>query len=386
MKRCIVILLFALSAVACGAVTAAIQDDDNLDNIRHNNHIVPEEGYQWPVKERTYWPTRCWLAAPMEMHGLDPEGVATADSTAENDPFFRALLVVRNGYLVFEKYYHGGSSDQSTEVWSVTKSITSALVGIAIDQGRITSFDEFMVELMPDYVGFGEMTLEHVLTHQTGLEWNEASLQSWIQSRDWIEEALSRGFAAKPGTVLLYSSGNSHIVSGLILKSTGDSPGILAKQHLFEPLGIEFVPMSQARRYTDWSQLHEPLTRTWRQDNMGLEIGAFGLCMTAREMAKFGFLYLNRGMWDGEEIISRAWVEKSTRDYVLRSAEVGFGYYWVIYKRAGYIAFDADGWGGQTISVIPALDMVIVTKCDAVNPQGTSSYQVLNEILASVKE
>ena len=79
------------------------------------------------------------------------------------------------------------------------------------------------------------------------------------------------------------------------------------------------------------------------------------------------------------------WVEESTRDHVLRSDGVGFGYHWMVVRRAGHIAFDADGWGGQSISVIPALDMVIVTKCDAVNPQGRSSYRVLEQVLEAVE-
>jgi CubicO group peptidase (beta-lactamase class C family) len=101
-------------------------------------------------------------------------------------------------------------------------------------------------------------------------------------------------------------------------------------------------------------------------------------------MANFGFLYLNRGVWDDKTVVSEAWVDESTRDHALRSEMVGFGYQWMVVKRAGQIAFDADGWGGQSISVIPALDMVIVTKCDAMHPQGRSSYRVLEKILESV--
>jgi CubicO group peptidase (beta-lactamase class C family) len=186
--------------------------------------------------------------------------------------------------------------------------------------------------------------------------------------------------------VLLYSSANSHFLSALIEETTGETPGTFAEERLFAPLSIEFVPLARARRYTLWQQLHEPLEGTWRQDNKGLEIGAFGLRLTAREMAKFGFLYLNRGIWDGKTIVSEAWVRESTRDHVLRSETVGFGYHWVVVERAGHIAFEADGWGGQSISVIPALDMVIVTKCDAVNPQGKSSYRVLEAVLEAVVE
>jgi CubicO group peptidase (beta-lactamase class C family) len=119
---------------------------------------------------------------------------------------------------------------------------------------------------------------------------------------------------------------------------------------------------------------------------MGLEAGGFGLCLTAREMAKFGFLYLNRGVWNGATIVSPNWIEESTRDHVQRSPGVGYGYHWMVVQRARHIAFEADGWGGQSISVIPALDMVIVTKCDAVDPQGRSSYRVLERVVEAVME
>jgi len=348
--------------------------------------IVPAEGYDWPEIDRAYWPTTSWRSAPPEQHGFDPEKLAVANDIAEEDPFFRSLLVVRNGLLVFENYYHGGAQEQRTEVWSVTKSFTSALVGIAINEGHIPGTDTPMADLLPEYSGFREMTVKNVLTHETGLAWDEGSQEKWIQSRDWIAEALGRGYATEPGQTLLYSSANSHFLSALIKETTGMSPGTYAEERLFAPLGIDFVLAQRIDRYTSWQQLHEPIDGTWRQDNSGLEIGAFGLRLNGREMAKFGFLYLNRGIWDGKIIVSRWWVDESTRDHVLRSETVGFGYQWMVVKRSGHIAFGADGWGGQSISVIPALDMVIVTKCDAVNPQGRSSYQVLEKVLESVEQ
>ena len=277
-------LAMALICLACAVQPVSMNEARaRVPAQRGEEGIVPAEGYEWPEIGRAYWPTMSWQSAPPEQHGLDPEKLAIANDIAEEDPFFRSLLVVRNGFLVFENYYHGGAQDQKTEVWSVTKSFTSALVGIAIDEGHIFDTGKLMVD-----------------------------------------------------------------------------------------------------RYTSWQELHEPFEGTWRQDNKGLEIGAFGLRLTGREMAKFGFLYLNRGVWDRKTVVSEGWVKASTRDHVLRSETIGFGYHWMIVKRSGHIAFDADGWGGQSISVIPALDMVIVTKGNAVNPQGRSSYQVLEKTLEAV--
>ena len=375
----------ALFGLAC-AVQPVSTDGGRAEVVARptDSYIVPVAGYEWPEIDRAYWPTTSWRSAPPEQHGLDPEKLAIANAIAEEDPFFRSVLVVRNGFLVFENYYHGGAQEQKTEVWSVTKSFTSALVGIAIDERHIPGTDTLMADLLPEYPGFGEMTVKNVLAHETGLAWDEGSQETWIQSSDWIAEALGRGYVTEPGQALLYSSANSHFLSALIKETTGMSPGTYAEERLFAPLGIEFVPAPTVDRYTSWQELHEPFDGTWRRDDSGLEIGAFGLRLTGREMAKFGFLYLNRGVWDGKTVVSEAWVEASTRDHVLRSETIGFGYHWMVVKRSGHIAFDADGWGGQSISVIPALDMVIVTKCDAVDPQGRSSYQVLEKILEAV--
>ena len=345
------------------------------------SRIVPEQGYQWPEIKRNYWPTDGWLSDPIKNHDITIEKVNYADSIAESDNALRSLLIVKDGYIVFEKYYNSGGINKNTEVWSVTKSFTSALIGIAIDQGYIDSHKELMIEYMSEYPAFNDISISHVLTHTTGLNWDESNQQSWIQSEDWIEEALNRGFFTIPGKTLLYSSANSHFLSKLIRNTTGKSPGEFANENLFIPLGIEFTPSNRQERYADWQELHSPIPHSWRQDNNGLEIGAFGLHLTAREMAKFGFLYLNKGIWQGKKIISENWVEKSTRDYVHRSDNFGFGFHWVITKRHNQPCFEADGWGGQMISVIPALDMIVVIKCDEINPRNNESYNILNAVI-----
>lgn len=343
------------------------------------NSIVPESGYDWPLKERDYWPTKEWRIGSMEKHGIDPKKMLFADSLAQSDDSFRSILIVKDGYIVFEKYYFEGGMDESTEVWSVTKSFISALIGIAIDKGYIKSIDQLMTDYLPNYPNFKDITIRHVLTHTTGLNWDEGSLESWIQAEDWIVEVLDRGYFTQQGETLLYSSGNSHFLSKLIKVATGKTPGAFALEHLFDPIGIKFKKSERNKQYARWEELHVPASGTWRQDNNGLEIGAFGLHVTAREMAKFGFLYLNKGKWDGKILISEKWIEESTRDHVLRSENFGFGFHWVVTKRFGQISFEADGWGGQMISVIPALDMVVVIKCDAVNPRGRNSYSVLEQ-------
>lgn len=144
--------------------------------------IVSQNGYDWPSNERTYWPTNGWMTAPLEDYNMNSEKMAIANQFAENDPLARALLVVKDGYLVYENYYGGGGFDESSNLWSATKSYASALVGLLMDDAMIDSPDEYMADLMPAYPEFNNIKLHHVLTMTTGLSWAESG-PLWI---DWI--------------------------------------------------------------------------------------------------------------------------------------------------------------------------------------------------------
>jgi CubicO group peptidase (beta-lactamase class C family) len=270
--------------------------------------LLPETGYNWPEKERSYWPTSGWIAAPMEEHQVDPEKMIKGDQFAGANPLARALLVVKDGYLVFEKYYGDGDTARCSNLWSVTKSFSSALVGILIDQDYVVSTHQLMASLMPDYPQFDEITLHHVLTMSTGLNWEEEGKPwvDWVFSDDWVAEALSRGSFSEPGKTFKYSSGNSHFLTALVHCRTGMSTGSFARQYLFNPLGIDFEELEEQITYTRWEDYLEPLDHTWRKDPQGIETASFGLYLTARDMAKFGFLYLNKGKWENRALISES--------------------------------------------------------------------------------
>ena len=334
-------------------------------------YIMPEGGYAWPTNERSYWPTEGWETATIEAHQIDPAKMDLANEFAENDQLARALLVVKDGYLVYEKYYEEGGVDQSTNLWSVTKSFSSALVGLLMDQKLISYTDQFMADLMPDYPEFNEITLRHVLTMTTGLAWNEEGplWVDWILSDDWVAAALARGQVRKPGEQFFYSSGNSHFLNALVYEKTGIFPGQLAKENLFDPMGISFDTMAPLPDHYAWSNFLQPAHQTWRRDPQGIECASFGLYLTARDMAKLGFLYLNRGQWDGQQLLSEEWVKTSTRDHETNIyGRYSYGYQWYLTKVGGYPAFLASGFGGQIIGVVPSLDLVVVLKYEAENP------------------
>ncbi len=334
--------------------------------------IVPEEGYDWPDTGRAYWPTEGWLMADLTDHGMSVAKMDRANAFAENDPLAKALLVVKDGYLVYENYYGDGGRDASTNLWSVTKSFTSALVGFMMDDGVLTSTEAPMAELMPAYPEFGEITLQHVLTHTTGLKWDEEGplWVEWIFSDDWVAHALDRGYERAPGSRFKYSSGNTHFLTALIHHKGGVNPGELAKERLFDPLGIPFEIINEPIVYQSWNDYLLPLPQSWRRDPQGIETASFGLYLTARDMAKFGYLYLNKGRWDNRQLLSQSWIETSTKDHERNIyGRYSYGYQWYLTKVDGEPAFLASGFGGQIIGVVPALDLVVVLKYEAENPR-----------------
>lgn len=333
--------------------------------------IVPEDGYKWPNTDRSYWPTDGWKTSLMADHDIDPIKMGLANEFARNDQYARALLVIKDGYLVYEKYYGDGGVDQSTNLWSVTKSFSSALIGILIDNHTIDSTNQFMKDLLPAYPEFDEITLHHVLTMTTGLSWAEEGplWVDWIFSEDWVASALARGQDYKPGERFYYSSGNSHFLTSLVYYINDEPPGLLAKEHLFDPMGIQFQVLNEPIIYQRWEDYIKPLNQTWRKDPKGIETASFALYLTARDMAKFGFLYLNKGRWDNDQLISENWVETSTKDHETNIyGRYSYGYQWYITYVGGHPAFLASGFGGQIIGIVPSLDLVVVLKYEAEDP------------------
>lgn len=333
--------------------------------------IVPQDGYDWPSNHRSSWPTEGWETATLEAHQMNPVLMEKAHDFAGKDPLARALLVVKDGYLVFEEYYGEGGMDQSTNLWSVTKSFSSALVGLIYDQNLVSSTDQYMAELMPDYPTFNEIKLQHVLTHTTGLSWDEEGPRwvAWIMSDDWVASALARGQRQDPGKDFFYSSGNTHFLNALVYHKTGVFPGTLAKEKLFDPMGIPFDTMPRSYLHSSWGDYMRPARQTWRRDPMGIECASFGLYLTARDMAKFGFLYLNQGKWEDQQILSEEWVKMSTKDHETNIyGRYSYGYQWYLTKVGGEPAFLASGFGGQIIGVVPSMDLVVVLKYEAEEP------------------
>jgi len=269
------------------------------------------------------------------------------DAVREQNLALHSLLVIRNGYIVSETYFGSSTPGTRREIYSVTKSFIGTLIGIAIDKGLIGGVDRPVGGFFPDRsfaswdAAKQAMTLENLLTMTAGLDWTEsdAAYGQLYRSRDWVKFMLDEPMRSRPGAEFNYCSGCSHVLSAIIQRQTGMNTRDFAQRELFEPLGITGA--------------------AWDTDTTGISIGGWGLKLTPREMAKLGYLYLNGGEWDGRQIVSTNWVKAATRKHTGTDSDLGYGYQWWIYPRWG--AYAALGRYGQTIFVIPDLNLIVVT-------------------------
>jgi CubicO group peptidase (beta-lactamase class C family) len=301
----------------------------------------------------TYWPTQGWRTSTPEQQGMDSATlVAMLDEIHKQGHAIHGLLVVRNGYLVLEAYFYPFKGDSRHWIASATKSFTSALIGIAIDKGYIDGVNHRLLDFFPERTVANvdaqkrTITLEHVLTMSSGLDWpthgpQEDLYAQYSQSQDMVQFVLDRPMAHEPGTLFVYNSGGAHLLSAIVQKTTGMSARDFAQKNLFAPLGISDV--------------------YWLSDRNGINWGEGGLALIPRDLAKFGFLYLNNGLWDGQSVVSEAWVKASTAPHI-ETGDLGYGlsrhygYQWWVDADGAY---KATGSAGQRMFVIPKQAMVV---------------------------
>jgi CubicO group peptidase (beta-lactamase class C family) len=323
-----------------------------------------------------YWPTDGWRSSPPEEQGLDPKTLSQIDhDVKETFPDVKGVLVVRNGYVVFENYYQGYDRSDYHHVFSVTKSVTSALVGIALKEDRIENLDHRLPEFFPEHFGPGtdprkrQITVENLLTMTSGFRpnsfYNNKGFERIMSSDDMVEASIGQPMAKEPGEKFNYNDGDAHLISAILTKTTGQSALAYAHEDLFGPLGIDSDPDASIQGVPANFRRFEQAGFVWADDGQGNSVGAGGLKLTARDMAKIGYLYLQDGRWEGRQIVPRGYVRASMREqletgYSPGGVPAGYGYLWWTRKVDGYRAFYASGYGGQFIYVIPELNLVAV--------------------------
>ncbi len=292
--------------------------------------------------------------------GISPE-LVRMDSSVLNDMIFDvennnylvySILVIRNGFIVKEWYDIFAHQDYLFRVYSVSKSVTSILVGIAVDKGYINSLDELVLDYFPDKdIAYLDplkesITIEHLLTMTTGLHWPEYypyehpqnPYNEWKASEDHVEYVLNRTMIATPGETFNYNTGATHLLSAIIQRATNMSTVDFAEQYLFELLGIS--------RFN------------WLEDPQGVACGGDGLFLRTRDMGKLGYLFLKGGKWEGRQIISENWVRISTSPIINLGLDNEYGYQWWVNPYSE--RYRALGYGGQQINVYYTRDLLIM--------------------------
>jgi CubicO group peptidase (beta-lactamase class C family) len=332
------ILILSMLA-ACGGPSAA-----ELDAVDY----APLPGGDWP------------LSTPEEQ-GLDPDLVAELYYNASKLETIYSLLVFKNGYLVAEDYFHIGSAEQKVNIQSVTKSITSALVGIALDQGCLSSLDQKMMEFFPELANRvtdprkKQITIRQMLQMRAGYPWEESTaelfelLYAGFRPSTLVDVPLVRD----PGTDFEYSNLTSHLLGIVVARACETDLKSFAQEHLFSPLGVE--------------------AGSWRQDWEGYYLGFAEIHLSVHDMAKFGLMVLNDGEYDGTQILPADWVHDSLQIYsedawkfrVGRNwRDNGYGYQWWSVRAGDHRYNLAWGHGGQQIVLLDEFDMVIVVTVD----------------------
>lgn len=336
---------------------------------RVNRYGLPERKYTYQQPEEI---DDGWGASSLNEADIDSGKIneMMLDILSGNDKNIHSILLVKNGKLVLEEYFYGYNRDKYHFLASVSKSITSILIGISIDQKLTADVETKAYEFFPEYTGSKwidqkyPITLQHILTMAAGLDWDAMkysrrdprhTTHQMYDSNDPIGFVLERNLAGVPGERFYYNSGLTILLGGIVNNTTGLYIDEFAGQYLFAPLGISDY---------HWDKFPDGTIQT---DG--------GLHLRPRDMAKIGYMMLKDGKWKDQQIVSKEWVDESTKRHI-DARGIEYGYQWwigntTINNKTIKVLF-ASGHGGQKIFIIPNLDLVVVFTSRVFNSKGSS--------------
>ncbi len=287
---------------------------------------------------------------------------AAAIERADAFPNLRTLMIAQGGETLVDEGFDGYRTDRAANIKSASKSLISALVGIAIDRGVLEGPDQPIADFLEDEFPSDpdprlfEITVGNLLSMQAGIERTSGgNYGAWISSRNWVRDALGRPFEDEPGGQMLYSTGSTHLLSAILTEAAGRPTRELAREWL-APAGIPVAG--------------------WESDPQGIDLGGNQTAMTPQALLAFGELYRNGGLSaDGERILSQDWIDLSwTPRTVSRFHDGRYGYGWFIDTLAGHDVHYGWGYGGQMIYVLPDLELTVAITSDETLPSGRSGY------------
>lgn len=356
------ILVGCVYLTGCGA---AGNPDQGPPPIEDN-----QDREQKDVKDAFVWE---WQYGAPKDHGLNGDVLESLHATYDTTQIL-ASVIFKNGHIVDEYYKDSYDKTSLFSLHSCSKSVTGALIGIAIDKGYIEGVDVPISKYFPQIAEsddnlLKQVTIWHLLTHTSGFDSSDTEYwRKWRSSDNWVEFVLKRPITSTPGTVFNYSTGNTHLLAAILQKATGKTAYDFGKEYLFDLVGMDSVQCTM--------------------DAQGISDGGNGFSMTVYDMVKFGLLYYNEGLWGDRQIIPKQWVEQSTSLQFKRSSgSAHYGYQWWVrtFGKELYDAFFAQGHGGQYIFVIPELELIIAFTS---NHTGSSNmyWQFVNDIVAASEQ
>ncbi len=313
------------------------------------------------------------LALPIVLAACSTQPLGDAFDAAARVPNLTSLSVSRDGRVVREAYYAGTDATTAHDVRSVTKTVTSLIVGIAIDTGCLTSVDQPIGPLLGESdPAKAAIRIRDLLSMSSGLAWEEngsTGYDTWASAPDQVDYVLARPLVATPGAAFNYDSGALHLLSAIVTRACAPTADFAA-QHLFGPLGIA--------------------SPAWETDNQGITNGAAGLWLSTPEMMSIGQLILDRGYRAGAPVVPAAYIDQATRTQVVtgdvadETPGYGFGL-WIGQQPSGAPFVLAEGYGGQFLVVAPDAGAVIVaaTNWQGIGDQANSDYDQLYNIIVT---
>lgn len=299
-----------------------------------------------------------WHESSPEKQGLDTKKLDSAMIQVANTEYIDGLVVIRNGFIVKERYFNGFDKTTPHNVMSVSKSFLSAITGIAVHKGFIDSLSEKMLDYFPEYIYTGidprkyNITIEHLLTMRMGIrgesENNYSVYQSIYTSGNWIKTTIEYPLNYNPGEQFHYNTFQTHLLSGIITKATQKSTKEFMTENLLKPMSID--------------------VDEWERDPQGYYFGGNAMHFTPREMAVLGYLYLNNGKLNNRRIVPESWVYHTLSPSTNFShpnqwgelKNYNYAYLWWLGQIGGFDIFMALGYGGQYIIVFPNIDLIVV--------------------------
>lgn len=304
----------------------------------------------------------CALFVSVEASALD---LGAMDKTAEGFSNIKTIHVAHKGELVWAKAYNKADINELANIKSASKSLMSALVGIAIDRGILEGVDQPVVSLLADRLPsnpdsrLSDVTIGHLLSMQAGLERTSGrNYGRWVTSDDWVKSALSRPFVEAVGGAMQYSTGNTHLLSAIIMRQSGQHTYRLANQWL-EGSGVR--------------------VQSWETSPQGIPMGGNQVGMTPASLLAFGELYRRGGITKtGQRLISEDWIKESWTPRTQSRFHRGeYGYGWFIQSFSGVQGYYGWGYGGQMVYVLPSLELTIAITSEENLPSGRTGYRDL---------